>query len=79
MRRWEVEGLSILEICNSHSISAYEKETERQKNLGIKVDYLFRWLTLLVATFNVLISFAYKFFDSEEERCLSDGWFRLLL
>lgn len=48
--------MSILEMCNERSISAYENELERQKNLNNKADLLFKWLTLLIAVFNFIIS-----------------------
>lgn len=66
--------MSILEMCNESSISAYESELERQKSLNARTDLLFKWLTLLIAVFNFLISFLTKFdidmsFDSELFKC----------
>lgn len=52
--------MTLLEMCNESSISAYEKEIERQNSLNAKTDLLFKWLTLLIAVFNFLISFIAK-------------------
>lgn len=52
--------MTLLEMCNRSSISAYEKEIERQKSLNTKTDLLFKWQTLLIAAFNFLISFTSK-------------------
>lgn len=60
--------MSILEMCNERSISAYENELDRQKNLNNRADMLFKWLTLLIAVFNFIISVLTKF-DGETEKC----------
>lgn len=52
--------MTLLEMCNESSISAYDKEIERQKSLNTKTDMLFKWLTLLTAVFNLLIPFMVK-------------------
>lgn len=60
--------MSILEMCNKSSISAYEFELERQRSLNARTDLLFKWLTLLITVFNFLISFIAEF-NVETEGC----------
>ena len=47
-------------MCYNKSVTAYERELERQKLLNSRADLLFKWLTILIAVFNVLISFIAK-------------------
>lgn len=52
--------MSVLDMCYNKSVTAYERELERQKLLNSRADLLFKWLTILIAVFNVLISFIAK-------------------
>lgn len=52
------EGVSILDLlerCLAISEEAYKQEEESGRRLREKVDYLFRWLTIFVGVFNIVI------------------------
>lgn len=41
--------MSVLDMCYNKSVTAYERELERQKLLNSRADLLFKWLTILIA------------------------------
>lgn len=47
--------MDLMEFCKQMSDTAYEQELNREKVIGTKTEYLFKWLTLLVAIFNIAI------------------------
>lgn len=55
-----MEELDALKYCLQFSEKAYEQETERQRHAMNKADYLLKYLTLLMAAFNITISVVSK-------------------
>lgn len=52
-----------LEDCLKMSESAYQQEVDRQRAIGEKLDYLFRWLTIFVTVCNIGIPLTAKVVD----------------
>ncbi len=56
----EKEELDALKYCLQFSKKAYEQQIERQRHAMDKADYLLKYLTLLMAAFNITISVVSK-------------------
>lgn len=59
-----MELKSFLEQCLIVSETAYKQELERQKDIGIKLDYLFKWLTIFVAIGNIGVPLIAKYAEA---------------
>lgn len=44
-----------IQFCQQMSDEAYEQELNRERIIGVKTEYLFKWLTLLTAIFNIAV------------------------
>lgn len=53
-----------LEECLNFSEIAYKQELERQKEIGTKLDYLFKWLTIFVAVGNIGVPLIAKYAET---------------
>lgn len=58
-----MELKSFLRECLDVSETAYKQEVERQKDIGTKLDYLFKWLTVFVAIGNIGVPLIAKYTD----------------
>lgn len=56
-----MELKSFLEQCLIVSETAYKQELERQREIGVKLDYLFKWLTIFVAIGNIGVPLIAKY------------------
>lgn len=59
-----MELKSFLGECLKVSETAYKQELERQKDIGAKLDYLFKWLTIFVAIGNIGVPLIAKYADA---------------
>lgn len=58
-----MELKSFLRECLDVSETAYKQELDRQKDIGTKLDYLFKWLTVFVAIGNIGVPLIAKYTD----------------
>lgn len=52
-----------LEECLKVSETAYRQELDRQKSIGTKLDYMFKWLTIFVAIGNIGVPLIAEYVD----------------
>lgn len=59
MKRGDVR-VQLMEYCKEYSAKRLEQEVRREEILRVRTDYIFKWLTLLVAIFNIAIPIIVK-------------------
>ena len=74
-----MEELKALNYCLQFSKRAYEQETERQKNVLVKSEYLFKYLTLMATAFNIAVSIISKMNNVDTTKFAFWGLYILML
>lgn len=61
--------MGIMEYALQIGTDAYEQEKRREQTINSKADYLFKWLTLFIAVFNIAIPLLVKEIDFDYKNC----------